>query len=248
MKYARIYFVKGVAPRDKNLTSKWLQFAIKDPPVAGNTMCFILGGTGKKLTIFHPTSLQAYRVSPECTEIKAAEEKPLTRPQLMVDVITKNWAMYKELDMQRSYDVAAQVLIQLGAPVPEYVEPSDDRRGKMPDFKTAGKEMDMTRFKTVKRKGRKGAVAEFFGTDGKPILEAMAILDMTRSAVLSQLYMLWKDHGIGYQLYREQVKLLSEHEIFEDDDLEIDLDDDIELDDEDITLEDQGDEDRYILS
>ena len=230
MKYARIYFVKGVAPRDKNLSGKWMQFAVKDPPVAGNTMCFILNGPGKKMTIFHPTTLQAYIVSPECTEIKSAEQR-LLKPQLIVDVITKNWAMYKELDMQRSYDVAAQVLVQLGAPVPEYIEPSEDRRGKMPDEKTAGKDPDMSRFKEVKRKGRKGDVAAFFGTEGKPILEAMAILGMTRSAVLSQLYMLWKDHGIGYQLSREQVKLLSDHEIFGTRAEQVHFDD-IELDDE----------------
>ena len=56
--------------------------------------------------------------------------------------------------------------------------------------------------KPVKRSGKRGKFLQWFleGEGSRSVREAMAEFGMSRSNALSYLYMLQKDHGIGYEL------------------------------------------------
>ena len=52
----------------------------------------------------------------------------------------------------------------------------------------------------MKRSSKRGKILEFFMPNARSIREAMAEFGHTRSNVLSHLFMLQKDHGVGYTL------------------------------------------------
>jgi predicted ArsR family transcriptional regulator len=71
-----------------------------------------------------------------------------------------------------------------------------------------GKDPEPALLKPVRRGGKRGAVVEFFLPETKSILEAMAVLGMTRSGVLTHLHGLNAEHGLGYYLVADQVTLI----------------------------------------
>lgn len=110
-------------------------------------------------------------------------------PRLWAEIQRHGWA-------QKDFDTAAFIMRRLGMPVPLIDRPGGEERV------SGGKEVSETGLlKPVKRASRKGQVLQFFlGDDTKSIREAMAEFGITRSNLLSQLYLLQKDHGIGYEL------------------------------------------------
>lgn len=99
---------------------------------------------------------------------------------------------------QKDFDTAAVILRKLGLPVPLI-----ERAPGEPDRVSGGKEVSRTLTKPVKRESRKGQVLAFFWPETKSIRECMAEMGISRSNVLSQLYLLQKDHGIGYVLQND---------------------------------------------
>lgn len=208
MRFARIYFVKG-ALRDKKqqLRGQW-NYCITDPPVAGTSSAFLFEDTNKIL-LFHPYTLQAYVVPHDATEVEHAPDIPeweKDKPRL-IELILRKWQLYKGLEMQRAYDVATKVLLELGghAPDEEFVimkagQPEKPKR-------ISGKPAEADRYKPLKDKGRRADIAASFTGPGS-ILEAMATFNLTRSAILSHLFCIWKDHGIGYEIQGDSAKLL----------------------------------------
>ena len=113
-------------------------------------------------------------------------------------MLKRKWDQYQGWGWQRDYDVATMVFKKLGLPVPEQV-----MLGGEADTRTkGGKDVATRLLKPVKRSGKRGKfLAWFLDADGtRSVREAMVEFSMTRSNALSYLYMLQKDHGIGYVL------------------------------------------------
>ncbi len=202
MRYVQTYFVRGAVLDSYKVR---LPYALKDPPVAGNSTAFILG-EGKRLTLFHPFTLQAYSVTDKAMEVTLAKDLTYD-PKRLADMITVKWKDYKLLQMQRDYGVAAAVLIELGAEVPEDIPIMQKDDKKKPPKKGGGKLFEASRFKVLKVIGKRADVATFFLKPAS-VLAAMAKLSMTRSGVLSHLFCIWRDHGIGYEVQGDTAKLL----------------------------------------
>lgn len=120
----------------------------------------------------------------------------------LVEIINRRWELACKLGIGADFDIAAVVLNRLGAPVPTYVRPSAvEADGSQKE--RGGKPMDEARLRFVNPNSVRGRVLKFFLEAEPPtrsIREAMAELDMGRSNVLSHLFTLNKEHGIGYTL------------------------------------------------
>lgn len=201
MRYVQTYFARGAMVDRFKIR---YPYGIKDPPVAGNSTAFILG-EGKRLILFHPFTLLAYSVKDTDMEITTAKNL-IYDPKRLADMITVKWKDYKLLQMQRDYGTAAAVLIELGAEVPEDI-PIMEKDDKKKPKKGGGKPFEEDRFKPLKAKGKRANVAKFF-LKPTSVLAAMAKLSMTRSGILSHLFCIWRDHGVGYEVQGDTAKLL----------------------------------------
>lgn len=73
--------------------------------------------------------------------------------------------------------------------------------------KPQGKPTDPSRFVVIPEPSRRADVAQFF-LEWASLEEAMAKFQLTRSAVLSMLYQIWKDNGFGYEVDGSRGRLL----------------------------------------
>lgn len=200
LEWKEVYWVRGHLPKyypTKN--------AVTDPPCSGWQHAFILTGE-KRSTIFCPYSFGAYTVSNNCMEIVEATDPDEFRQEFMVQHMERKWAEYQGYGYQRDYDTCALVLRRLGAPVPAQIMTG----GGEDDRKRGGKEVGSRLLKPVKETSKRGKFLTWFlDEDGtRSVREAMAEFAMTRSNALSYLYMLQKDHGIGYNLVGDMATIV----------------------------------------
>lgn len=142
--------------------------------------------------LVHPAAFNLRRgIGPSASELedryRASFKESL--PLKWAEIMKYGWT-------QKDFDTAAIILRKLDLPVPliERAEGEADRVSGGKEVSEAG----LT--KPVKRDSRKGQVLAFFWPETKSIRECMAEMGISRSNVLSQLYLLQKDHGIGYEL------------------------------------------------
>ncbi len=203
----KTYFIKGTQPKG------WRnQFVISDPPTSGYGHVVMIKGE-KRSTLLCPFTLTAYQVPNSCGEMAMASGVPITNPRL-AEILTDSWQAVSAMGLQRDFAVAAMVLTQLGAPVPKMAvhvpsEFSGQRDEEAPVKVQGGKPIDMAVLRVVNPASKRGAVAKFFAADAPQSLhEAMARLGLTRSGVLSHLFCLSRDHGVGYVLQNDCASLL----------------------------------------
>src|SRR5690606_18512368 len=160
---------------------------------------YLVDTGGKLVTLFCPFTLEAFQVSRYSFEYHSIKE-PLRpyRSAHMARYLRKQWEDAARHSWQRDYASCAVVMRLLGLEVPMNLVP-EGVEVKV----TGGKEADdaLGLLKAVKRDGRRGQVLAFFlaGEGGaRSIHEATAEMGITRSNLLSQCYLLQKDHGIGY--------------------------------------------------
>lgn len=207
LEFAQVYFVRGGAS-----SGAGVRYEVPDPPTSGYSHVVILRNE-KRSTIFCPYTLQAYQVSNRSAELTGAREKDVS-PARLAEVITKAWADWVKLGFQRDYGVAAMVLTKLGAPVPKFLELPQDSSAVSPrkndeSKQRGGKPIVEENLKPCRRESKRGEVAAFFmQSTPQSLHEAMARLGLTRSGVLSHLFTLNKDHGIGYTLVNDCATLL----------------------------------------
>jgi hypothetical protein len=202
MRYVSIYYQRGPAPKGSGM-----RFAVQDPPTSGWSRGFLIPGA-KTSTIFCPFTMESFRVDNGCTEVEMAKDVPLWDDRKLARLVTDNWERFTRMGFQRDYDVAALVLTNLGAEVPRFLPP-EPAEGEEPT-KRGGKELNVEGFRPVRKGSKRGLVAEFFlsGEGPQSIREAMARLDLSRSGVLSHLFCLNRDHGIGYELVNDCARLI----------------------------------------
>ncbi len=199
LEYLHIYWVRGTSPKHWRCDN-----AVTDPPCSGWQLAIVQRGE-KRSTIYCPYSLTAHTVRNDCCELEQAQEPPGTTwdQDRTVDRIHRNWKAFQGWGYQRDYDAIAGLLRRLGAPVPAQIltgggEDTRKKGGKPP----AGELL-----KPVKRLGKRGAFLKWFldGDGSRSVRETMAELSMSRSNVLSYLFMLRQDHGLGYALVGDMV-------------------------------------------
>ena len=197
LSYCTVYYLKGTQPKH------WrARFAvISDPPTSGYSRVFRLRGD-RRSTLFCPFSLESNEVPNDCGELASSIELPLDA-DFLVDVIRRRWEVLVRNGLPGDFETAAVVLSRLGATAPAVVSTVQEDRAPR------GKTLDVERVSPVKRGGRRGAVVEFF-LDGSlhSLAEASAVLDMTRSGVLSHLFMVNKEHGLGYEVRGDCARLV----------------------------------------
>lgn len=204
----RTYFVNGTQPKG----SKY-RFAIDNPPAVGHSHIIVLAGE-KRSTLLCPFTLQSYQVPNSCGELDLAKDVEITAERL-AGLVSDSWTSAVQMGLQRDFAVAAMVLTQLGAEVPVDIEasPSTFRRqatetSDEPKVQ-GGKPIDMAVLKPIRPTSKRAEVARFFmGSKPQSLHEAMARLGLTRSGVLSHLYCINRDHGLGYSLVSDCASLL----------------------------------------
>ncbi len=199
LNWEHIYFTRGMTPRLRNSTLAIP--AIRTPPCAGWSLAFVLPGSSTSI-IFSPFELQAFSVPNTCAELEYSK-KPLQTFNLekVYNILLKNWTKYQKFGFQRDYAIGAKIFKMLNKPIPNMLQISSV--GDLATKKKGGKPVAKRLLKPVKVKTRRGKILQWFLTDPQytqSILAIMTEFSITRSNALSMLFMLNKEHGIGYDL------------------------------------------------
>jgi hypothetical protein len=180
------------------------RFELKDCPTNGYTRVVIVRGE-KRSTLLCPHTLWTAQVSNKAGEIAGAEVHEISNERLGA-LITEAWRKSAEFGMQRDYGVAALVLTELGQPVPTFIPKVSADDGER---KVGGKPVVEAFLKPCRPTSKRAEVARFFMHEQPQSLhEAMARLGLTRSGVLSHLFTLNRDHGVGYELVSDCARLV----------------------------------------
>lgn len=192
LEFARIYWVAGTMKRGGEYRNE-----VQNPPCSGWMGAVILPGE-KRSTIFCPYTFEAFTVSNQSGELRGANYDVQATPHWLDGFMRKRWTEMQTRGWQKDYDTAVLIFRRLGTAIPEQIL----KGGEEDTRKKGGKEVEAKLTKPVKLDGKRGKFLEWFLNAGgtASIREAMAEFGMTRSNVLSYLYMLKKDHGLGYDL------------------------------------------------
>lgn len=196
--YVRLYWMRGTAPKGVRT-----DYDVKDPPCLGFARALVLRGE-KRSVIFCPFSFTSYQVRNHCAELELSEPVSLDT-DWMLSHMREKWDKFQTIGMNLDYDTAALIFKRLGATVPEQLL----RGGEEDTRQRGGKTVAVLLAKPVKRNGKRGQFLQWFMDGGgtRSVREAMAQFSMTRSNALSYLFMLNKDHGIGYELIGDNAVL-----------------------------------------
>lgn len=199
LQWVRIYWMRGSSPKGYRL-----HYDVKDPPCLGWQSAFLITGE-KRSTLFCPYSMEAWTVRNTCAEIETMIEPPNFNRKNVIRIINENWAKYQSYGFVKAYDTAALVLKRLEAPVPDQLMKGGEEDIRM----KGGKAVTSSLKKPVPPEGKRGKFLAWFLDSGgtRPIREAMAEFGISRSNALSYLYMLQKDHGIGYALVGDSASI-----------------------------------------
>lgn len=212
--FGRIYWVMGDMPSTSRHRND-----VKSPPCSGWSHAFLIDKGGKMVTLFCPFTLEGFQVTRTCAELssmcmdtryKPSDKNPMLnvedgyqqwtqeRQDRLLKIVLSNWDMAGRLSLpSKDFDTAAMVINMLGGSVPLRIVPE----GAEPDKPRGGKEADVLGLlKPVKKESKRGQVLQFFLPQPRSIREAMAEFGTTRSNILSHLFILQKEHGIGYSL------------------------------------------------
>ena len=142
-------------------------------------------------------------------------------PWLMIDVNGVGYELVSD---------CARLLIPEGFDLFAYVEPvkeakpekpirlNEDGTVYEPKKRTSGKAINLEALKAIPEPSKRATVAKLFVNGFHSITETMALLGLDRSAVLSHLFTINKENGLGYELSEDssQARLLvpEGHEVF----------------------------------
>ena len=200
IEWLRLYYVRG---NYQGRSGRRFNYEVKDPPCLGWQYAVVLRGE-KRSTIFCPYSFDAWTVRNDCAELEGAIDMEDFRPDWFEGHMQSRWKEYQSLGFMKDYDTAALVLRRLGLPVPEQVMKGGEEDTRKRGGKPAADELK----KNVVRDSKRGRfLSTLIHNDGGSIRGLMAEFSMTRSNALSYLFVLWKDHGIGYELIGDQVQV-----------------------------------------
>ncbi len=202
--WCKIYWVIGSMPANARLRNE-----VRDPPNAGWSSVLVLPAGGDRVRLFCPYTFQGYTVSSKSLEFDSLEvPRSRLKRTWMRELLYEHWKQFDSYGWQKDYDTAARVMREMKWEVPMRAAPEVDFSS--PDTKRRGKEAGPELLKPVPKEGRRGKVLSWFmdSLDARSIREAMAEFDTTRSNVLTVLFQLNKDHGIGYRLSGDAAEIV----------------------------------------
>jgi hypothetical protein len=223
---SRIYWTYGSAPRDMAASD------VDDPPTSGWSTVMIMDDPDpKKWQLFCPYSFRGYRVRKDSYEAlsfagtggsdghSAASNFRDVGQKYFRESLPQKWAEHVRFATTNAdWKTAEKVfkLLDIKPPTEEEINrkgravmrptsaPSATSASKKPAGKPA---TPAAAFKPVKREGRKGEVLKAI-LDGTSSADALTSqFEITRSNLLSQLFLLRKNHGIGYSVSGDQIAL-----------------------------------------
>lgn len=192
--WGRVYFARGDRSPGVRVNE------VTDPPYPGYGHVIVLDSE-KSCTLFCPFTFTTYNVSHRSMEY-ASLRCGVQSPQIgrLADHIKRKWADWSKLGSRVDFGMAAVILRKLGFEAPAIAYEVDPEE---PPAQRKGKAIQEELKKPVKRNSKRGKVLTWFLADGggpKAIQGCMAEFGISRSNALSYLFMLNKDHGIGYSL------------------------------------------------
>lgn len=202
--WGKVYWVVGGQGAGGNASRHRLE--VKDPPNAGWGQAFVIDRGGKTVTLFSPFTFDAFQVSRSSAEFQSMTATPFNAERIAA-LLPRNWEANVGFGFMKDFDTAAVVMRELGLEVPLTSTSTGSAEEQKP---RGGKDVEVKLKKPVPRDGRRAQVLAFFlaGEGGRrSIREAMAEIDVTRKNLLSQLYLLQKDHGIGYTIMGDAVEV-----------------------------------------
>jgi hypothetical protein len=167
-------------------------------PHLGWDCCFVIDKDekSKMITLFCPFAYEGFQVSRQSyeytrlqpptqwnRETKEESRRPFDR-EWHVRNLYEKWENAVKRSWQADFDTAVVIFRLMGLEVPQGVPEGMEAK------KSGGKEADV--------------LAYFWPAGGKSVRECMVDMTMTRSNVLSNLYLLNKNHGIAYELKGDQ--------------------------------------------
>lgn len=201
LEWRRIFWVNGVSPRDSSYRN-----TVHNPPCNGWQSAFIVTGE-KRSVVFCPYSFESFPMPNDAAElVRSLPNDVTTRTRIwMKDFLQRKWQEYQTLGLMKDYDTAALVFRRLGMEPPQQLVKGGEEDVREKGGKGPAPEL----LKPVRRSGKRGAFLQYFldNFGSRSVREAMADLEMTRSNVLSYLFMLHKDHGIGYTLVGDTAEI-----------------------------------------
>jgi hypothetical protein len=217
----KVYYLRGATPKH------WrIPYRIKNPPTAGYQFALVDRKDNGRCQVLCPYSLESWLIPSESGELIGAERFEIVE-KVWVDKLKSAWAVWYSRDAQRNFSVVAHFLDLLGAKPPSLknVQKAPPRRGVKPKEgrkpRSSGKLVLEDKLRPIKPVGRRADVTRYFLKEAS-VPGCMAKLGLTRSGVLSHLYCINRDHGLGYELTGgDAAKLIvpKGHVVFEDDKL-----------------------------
>jgi hypothetical protein len=223
VRHGRIYWLYGASPDPLHPSE------VADPPCSGWGAVFLLDETDRTVRLYAPWEMKSWVVSKGAYELLSLqgtfEGFNMRARQYFMLSLPKYWAEAKLRGWDKDFATAERVMAAVGCKPP----PEEEWRrlagqavqrsrpslvlasGSAPVMQQAvggkppAKEAEGLK-KPVKRTGRKGEVLAFF-MEKSSINEAMAKFGVTRSNLLSQLFLLRKDHGIGYTVEGDSARV-----------------------------------------
>ena len=212
---AQVYWTYGSAPKGAPRSD------VDDPPCSGWSAVFVMPDE-RGLVLWHPWSFRSYRVredSYEASSLQGSVEGFDARARAFYrDRLPTKWMELKAhgQDAQADWSTAARIMAAVGAAVPSE-EDAVAFAQRLPAKRTVQSVERAVRaaepktkagaFKPVKADSRKGQVLRFFVDGGTSADKAMSQLGIQRNNLLSQLFLLRKDHGIEYKVAGDVVQL-----------------------------------------
>jgi hypothetical protein len=209
---SRIYWIYG-DPRFPSQRSD-----VDDPPCAGWSTVLVLSSHGATMELFCPFSFRSYTIgkdSYEATSMSGAAWDGMcafgsfrdSGQMYFQDLLPRKWIEHSRCETPKvNWDVAKRVMNLLNIRIPsatQIAEVKINRRKPKADAEPATDDG----FKLVKRSGRKGEILQAY-LDGVTSIDALVKqFEITRSNLLSQLFLLRKDHGIGYTISGDNIVL-----------------------------------------
>jgi hypothetical protein len=190
------------------------QVAIQEPPTMGWGTAFVLDtGDPRRVRVFHLWSMLSWVVPRDAYEVFTFQNIPAHAEfprENFVNSLPRYYAEHRRrVTPGADFATCIKIMEALGVRVP-----TDEELGEVSPIPIPAKAVVEHKpapakradgsgaFRPVKRDGRRGEVLAFFLDKGGTgsIDEAMKQFSITRSNLLSQLFLLRREHGVGYSV------------------------------------------------
>jgi hypothetical protein len=202
LEWRRIFWVNGSTPKGSSYRN-----TVSNPPCNGWQSAFVILGE-KRSVVFCPYTFESFPMPNDAAELIGSLPNDVTTKTRiwLKDILKRKWQENQTLGLMKDYDTAALVFRRFGMEPPQQLVKGGEEDVREKGGKQPAKEL----LKPVRRKGKRGDFLQYFldNFGSRSVREAMADLEMTRSNVLSYLFIIQKDHGIGYRIIGDTVDIV----------------------------------------